>query len=63
MNGIFALVIEPSFFRPLADYNTSVDYLLKTIKNALPAQGMEGALIPGEPEAIFKAARGGRCRH
>lgn len=56
-NGVFALVIQPSFFRPLADYTASVDYLFQRVKDALPAQGMQGALIPGEPEAVCKATR------
>ena len=56
-NGVFVLVIEPTFFRPGADYKASVDYLFHAIKNALPAEGMQGALIPGEPETACKAIR------
>ena len=56
-NGVFALVIEPGFFRPLTEYRPAVDYLLTMVKHALPAQGKQGALIPGEPEMACKAVR------
>ena len=56
-NGVFAITIEPTFFRARADYNTAIDYLFTSIKKAAPAQGSKGALIPGEPEAIQKAMR------
>jgi LDH2 family malate/lactate/ureidoglycolate dehydrogenase len=56
-NGVFALVIEPTFFRPVAYYKAPVDNLFQRVKNALPAQGKQGTLIPGEPEADCKAAR------
>ena len=55
--GVFALVIDPSFFRPLTEYRPAVDYLLTMVKHALPAQGKQGALIPGEPEMACKAVR------
>jgi LDH2 family malate/lactate/ureidoglycolate dehydrogenase len=56
-NGVFALVIEPGFFRPLTEYRPAVDYLFTMVKQALPAQGKQGALIPGEPEIASKALR------
>jgi LDH2 family malate/lactate/ureidoglycolate dehydrogenase len=56
-NGVFALVIEPGHFRPRASYGNAVDYLFKMVKQALPAQGKPGALIPGEPEILCKKLR------
>ena len=56
-NGVFAITIEPSFFRPRADYSAAVDYLFTRIKEALPALNRPGALIPGEPEIAERAAR------
>jgi uncharacterized oxidoreductase len=56
-NGVFAVTIDPAFFRLRADYEAAVNYLFTAIKKALPAQGSKGALIPGEPEVIQKAIR------
>ena len=56
-NGVFAITIDPSFFRARADYHAAVDYLFTAIKKALPAEDSKGALIPGEPEIAQKAMR------
>src|SRR5205814_4139592 len=56
-NGVFALVIDPGFFRPQAEYGAAVDYLFGIVKQALPAHGKNGALIPGEPEVACMAMR------
>ena len=56
-NGVFMLAIEPTFFRPGEDYSKAVDFLFSAVKQALPAHGMDGALIPGEPERKRKAER------
>jgi LDH2 family malate/lactate/ureidoglycolate dehydrogenase len=50
-NGVFMLAIDPSWFRPWTDYQSAVDFLFDAIKQARPAHGMSGALIPGEPES------------
>jgi LDH2 family malate/lactate/ureidoglycolate dehydrogenase len=49
-NGVFLMVIQPTYFRPELQYRAAVEHLFLSIKNALPALGMDGALIPGEPE-------------
>jgi LDH2 family malate/lactate/ureidoglycolate dehydrogenase len=49
-NGVFAIAIEPTFFRPREAYSAAVDYLFMRIKTALPALHSQGALIPGEIE-------------
>jgi LDH2 family malate/lactate/ureidoglycolate dehydrogenase len=54
-NGVFAMAIEPDFFRPRTEFEASMDYFFGAIKNALPAQDSTGALIPGEPEIAQKA--------
>ncbi len=59
-NGVFMLVIDPGFFRPVSEYREGVDLLFTAIKEALPAEGMEGALIPGEPEQRRRAERENR---
>jgi len=56
-NGVFMLAIDPSFFRPLAEYSVAVDYLFDSVTKALAAEGMEGALIPGDPERRHMAIR------
>lgn len=56
-NGVFAITIEPAFFRRQADYDAAVNYLFTAIKKTQPAQASKGALIPGEPEVIQKAIR------
>jgi uncharacterized oxidoreductase len=56
-NGVFAITIEPSFFRSREEYSMAVDYLFKRIKEAPPALNSQGVLIPGEPEVAQKALR------
>jgi hydroxycarboxylate dehydrogenase B len=56
-NGVFAITIEPAFFRARTDYEASVNYLFAAIKKAPAAQDSQGALIPGEPEARQKMIR------
>jgi LDH2 family malate/lactate/ureidoglycolate dehydrogenase len=54
-NGVLAIAIEPTFFRPREDYSAAVDYLFMRIKTALPALHSHGALIPGEIELARRA--------
>lgn len=56
-NGVFAIAIDPSFFRQRENYNAAVDYLFTSIKKAPPAQESKGAMIPGEPEVVEKSIR------
>ena len=56
-NGVFLLAIDPTFFRPRDEYLAAVDYLFAAVKNALPAYGMDGTLIPGEPEERVREIR------
>jgi hydroxycarboxylate dehydrogenase B len=56
-NGVLAIAIEPSFFRPREDYSAAVDYLFDRVKQAIPALHSQGALIPGEPEIARQAIR------
>ena len=56
-NGVFVLAIDPTFFHPKENYQAAVAFLFTTIKNALPALGSSGTLIPGEPERRTQATR------
>lgn len=56
-NGVFILVIDPTCFRTRGDYESSVDFLFKAVKETRPANNMDGVLIPGEPERRRKADR------
>jgi len=56
-NGVFLLAINPIFFRPGQEYVTAVDYLFNSVRQALPACGMDGPLLPGEPEERTRAIR------
>ena len=54
---MFALVVDPGFFRSIPQYQAAVDDLFTTIKRAPPAEGTRGALIPGEPDSALKNVR------
>lgn len=56
-NGVFLLAIQPEFFRPGQSYRDAVDFFFSAVKEALPAHGSDGALIPGEPESHQKSMR------
>jgi len=56
-NGVFLLVVNPTFFRPEREYSGSVDFLLTKIKQALPAWGAGPAMLPGDPERQHRAIR------
>ncbi len=55
--GFFMWVLDPSAFRPLADFDASVDRLLDKVKAVPPAQGFSEVLAPGEPEIRSRARR------
>lgn len=56
-NGVFMLALDVTFFRPAADYYGAVDTLFDAVKQAAPAEGESGALLPGEPELRCRAER------
>lgn len=56
-NGVFMLALDVTFFRPAADYCEAVDTLLDAVKQALPVEGVDGVLLPGEPESRCRAER------
>jgi uncharacterized oxidoreductase len=57
MNNGFAIAIEPDFFRSRPEFEAAINYFFNAIKNGRPAQGSQGALIPGEPEMLQKSIR------
>ena len=57
MNNGFTIVIQPDFFRSRPEFEGAINYLFTSIKNGPPAQGSNGALIPGEPEILQKSIR------
>ena len=56
-NGVFMLTLDVTFFRPAADYYEAVDTLFDAVKQAAPAEGINGALLPREPELRYRAKR------
>lgn len=56
-NGAFLLVVDQTFFRSAEEYNASVEYLFSRVKNAQPANGGSGVMLPGEPERVTQAKR------
>lgn len=56
-NGVFVLALDVTVFRPAADYNRATDILFGAIKQALPAEGINSVLLPGEPELLSRAER------
>ena len=56
-NGVFMLAIDPSFFRPAAEFGAAADTLFDSVKTAQPAEGSGGPLIPGDPERYCRAER------
>ena len=55
------IAINIEAFRPLDDYNASVDEMLHTLRNSEPMPGHERVLVPGDPEAeayIDRSERG-----
>ncbi len=57
MNNGFAIAIEPDFFRSRPEFEAAINYFFTSIKNGPPAEGSQGALIPGEPEILQKSIR------
>jgi len=56
-NGVFMLALDVTFFRPADEYYEAVDILFDAVKQAAPAEGTSGALVPGEPELRCRAER------
>lgn len=55
--GHFLLAIDIEQFRSKADINKDLDAFIDSIKADAPAPGFKEVLVPGELEAITKAAR------
>lgn len=51
------LAINPGAFRPLADYQTAADDLVRRVHAVPPAEGFSSVLVPGEPERRSQATR------
>ncbi|HMM43861.1 MAG TPA: Ldh family oxidoreductase [Thermomicrobiales bacterium] len=49
------IAIDIQAFRPLDEYNASVDEMFATLRNAEPAEYAQRVMIPGDPEAITLA--------
>lgn len=56
-NGVFMMALDVTFFRPAGEYYAALHTLLAALKQALPARGMDGVLLPGEPELRHRAER------
>ena len=50
-------VVDITAFRPRGDYEASADALLQKVKDVPPAAGVDGVLLPGEPEALSATER------
>ena len=59
-NGVFMMALDVTFFRPATEYNDAIDTLLGAVKGALPAEGVERVLLPGEPELLSRKEREGK---
>lgn len=46
------IAINVEAFRPLDEYQSSVDEMLGTLRSSEPAIGQEQVLVPGDPEAV-----------
>lgn len=49
-DGAFMLVVDPSLFRPLADFKADVEAFVRYLKETPPAEGFQEVLYPGEME-------------
>jgi LDH2 family malate/lactate/ureidoglycolate dehydrogenase len=54
-NGIFMMAIDVASVTDLKAFRSSVDCLLRTVKNSPKAPGYDEILIPGEPDRLNKA--------
>jgi hydroxycarboxylate dehydrogenase B len=56
-NGVFMLVVDPTFFRKNEEYLSSVDFLFGALRNTRSVTAGNEVLIPGEPERRRRAER------
>jgi uncharacterized oxidoreductase len=49
-NGVFILVLDPTRFAPLMEFEQRVDRLIQAVKNSPIAPGFKGIRVPGERE-------------
>lgn len=56
-SGIFLFAIDTAAFRPSVDYEKAIAKTVSRIKSVPPRPGFAEILLPGEPEALNRAAR------
>jgi LDH2 family malate/lactate/ureidoglycolate dehydrogenase len=54
---LFVLCIDSKAFRPLEEFDRTVESMAERLKAIPPAEGFDEVLLPGEPEARSRAAR------
>jgi hydroxycarboxylate dehydrogenase B len=57
MAGVFMVVLDPAWFGSADSFLNEVKKVLETAEGAPPARGVEGVLVPGDPEARSRARR------
>jgi len=56
-SGSIFVAIDPTIFRPFADFAASADNFIGKLKDVPPAPGFKEVLVPGEPEHRTRAQR------
>ena len=49
-NGVFLMVLDVNFFRPIEEFKSEVDRLIDLVKKSKKAQGFTEVFYPGELE-------------
>ena len=55
--GVFVVAIDPGAFGDAASYRRRVGEVLDDVANVMPARGVEGVLVPGDPERRSRERR------
>lgn len=55
--GHFFLALNPTAFRPFADFCADIDQLVETLHGTKPADSARPVLVPGDPERQSRAER------
>jgi len=55
--AMFLMAIDISKLQPVAEFKASTDRFIRALKAVEPAQGFEGVIVPGEPEAQNESQR------
>jgi L-lactate dehydrogenase len=53
-DGVFLLVVDPSFFGPRAEFLNRVRGLVEHVLSSAPAPGVDRVHVPGEKESLAK---------